>query len=132
MECESSERTKEIESLMAQHERLIQSQRNAEATRQTAVQKIERLEQRLTAASAQINAMRDAAANLATLQQELAEAEQAWADVDERIQSNEDDADLLRQRETLSARLDVLHLQRDEMIGDIARTANRPPAAIQS
>lgn len=115
------DKTEQIASLQREVESLVQRQRNTEATRQTALDRIDRTEQKLADLACHVRSLDEAASRLASVQEQLAHAERAWAEADERAGRDGASEDLNDQRNECSAALDRLNRQRDAAINELQR-----------
>jgi hypothetical protein len=115
------DKTQQITSLQSEVESLVQRQRHTEATRQTALDRIDRTERRLAELATNVRSLDDAACRLAAVQEQLAHAERAWAQADEHAARDGASTELINRRNQSSAALDRLNRQRDAAIDELQR-----------
>ena len=124
------DKSEQVTSLQREVESLVQRQRNTEATRQTALDRIDRTEQKLADLAGHVRSLDEAACRLAAMQERLANAERAWAEADDRAGRNGASEDLIDQRNRASAALDQANGQRDAAISELQRAISDVRRAI--
>ena len=133
------EKSEHAAALQREMESLVQRQRNTEATRQTALDRLDRTQRKIADLSAHLQMLGQAACRLEAVQSQLAAAEREWAEADERADRDGASADLLNRRSQSSAALDRLNRQRDAMIdqlrtviADVCRPMDQTPHQLAS